>query len=100
MCQTLSKALDISSATAQAAPDLLKPLAVLLDKTVRRSALVREDLKPYWKSENKGQLSRDNQQAAIFKFLKYFTNHRKKTDRAVVFSCTPLPDIIKYRNHR
>ena len=36
-CQTLSKALDISSATARVAPDLLKALAILSDTTVRRS---------------------------------------------------------------
>ena len=27
----------------------------------------------------------------IYKFFKDFTNHRKKTNRAVVFSCRPLP---------
>ena len=26
-----------------------------------------------------------------------FTNHRKKTNRAVVFSCRPFPNILKYR---
>ena len=35
-CQTLSKALDISSATAHVAPDLLKALANLSDTTVRK----------------------------------------------------------------
>ena len=50
-CQTLSKALDISSATARVAPGLLKALVILTDTTVRRSAVDREDLKPYWKSE-------------------------------------------------
>ena len=38
-CQTLSKALDISSVTAWVAPDLLKALAILSDATVRRSAV-------------------------------------------------------------
>ena len=38
-CQTLSKALDISSATVQVAPDLLEALAILLDTTVRESAV-------------------------------------------------------------
>ena len=57
-CQTLSKALDISSATARVAPDLLKALAILSDTTVRRSAVDREDLKPYWKSEIKPHFSR------------------------------------------
>ena len=56
-CQTLSKALDISSATAQVAPDLLKALAVLSDTTVRRS-VDREGLKPYWKSEKRPHFSR------------------------------------------
>ena len=39
--QTLSKALDISSTTAQVA------LAVLSDTTIRRSAVDPEDVKPY-----------------------------------------------------
>ena len=56
--QTLSKALDISSATARVAPDLLKTLAILSDTTVRRSAVDREDLKPYWKSEKRSHFSR------------------------------------------
>ena len=33
------KALDLSSATAQVAPDLFKALAILSDTTVRRSAV-------------------------------------------------------------
>ena len=48
-CETLSIALDISSAPARVAPDLLKALVILSDTTVRRSAVDREDLKPYWK---------------------------------------------------
>ena len=38
-CQTLSKALDVSSVPAQVAPDSLKTLANLSDTTVRRSAV-------------------------------------------------------------
>ena len=41
------KALDISSATARVAPDLLKALPILSDKNVRRSAVDQEDLIPY-----------------------------------------------------
>ena len=52
-CQTLSTALNISSATARLAPDLLKALAILSDANVRRSAVDWEDLKQYWKSEKK-----------------------------------------------
>ena len=47
----MSKFLDISSATARVAPDLLKDLAIQSDTTFRRSAVDQEDLKPYWKSE-------------------------------------------------
>ena len=46
-------ALDISSATARVAPDLLKAQAILSDTTVRRSAVDQEDLKPYWKLEKR-----------------------------------------------
>ena len=56
--QTLLKALDISSATAWVAPDLLKALAILSDTTARRSAVDREDLKPYWKSEKRQHCNR------------------------------------------
>ena len=58
----MSTALDISSATTRVAPDLLKALAILSDTTVRRSAVDREDLKPYWKSE-KGHISLGDQQS-------------------------------------
>ena len=58
--QALSKILDISSATAQVASDLLKPQAVLSDITARRSTVDWED-KPYWKSE-KGHISLGDQQ--------------------------------------
>ena len=36
----------------------------------------------------------------IYKFFKGFTNRRKETNRAVVFSQRPLPSILKYRDHR
>ena len=48
MPKTLSKALDISSATARVALGLLKAKAILSDTTVRRSTVDWEDLKPYW----------------------------------------------------
>ena len=58
VCQTLSKALDISSVTAQVVPDLLKALLILSDTIVRRSAVHRENLKPYWKSERRPHFSK------------------------------------------
>ena len=57
-CQTLLKALDIQSATAPVAPDLLKALAILSDTTARRYAADQEDPKPYWKSEKRPDFSR------------------------------------------
>ena len=50
--------MDILSATAQVAPDLLKAVAILSDTAVRRSAVDREDLKPYWKLEKRPHFSR------------------------------------------
>ena len=55
------KALDISSATASAASDLLKALDILPDTTVRRTAVDREDLKPYW-NQKKDHISLGDQQ--------------------------------------
>ena len=57
-CHTQLKALDISSATAQVAPGLLKALEILSDTTVTRSAFDWEDLKSYWKSEKRWHFSR------------------------------------------
>ena len=54
---TLSKALDMSSATAEVVPDLIKALAILSDSTVRSPAVNGEDLKPYWKSEKRPHFS-------------------------------------------
>ena len=91
------KALDVSSATARVAPDLLEAQAILSDTTVRRSAVDQEDLKPYRKSENRPHFSRWS--TVIYRFFKDFTNHRKKTNRALVFSSRPFPNILKYREH-
>ena len=68
-CQILSKALDISSATVQVAPDLLKALAILSGTIVRRSAVDWDDLKPYWKPEKKYSISLGDQQ---FYYLQVF----------------------------
>ena len=54
---TLPKALDMSSATAEVVPDLIKALAILSDATVRSPAVNGEDLKPYWKSEKRPHFS-------------------------------------------
>ena len=36
----------------------------------------------------------------IYKFFKDFTNHWKKTNKVVIFSCRPFPNILKYRDHQ
>ena len=80
-------------------PELLKALVFLSDTTSRRSAVNREDLKLHWKSE-KSQISLGGQNAIIYKFLKDFTNHRKKTIRVKMFTCRPFSNILKYRDLR
>ena len=65
-------------------PDLLNALAILSGTVIRRSAVDREFLKPYWNSEKKAIFLWLINKPIIYKFLKDFTNHRKKTNRAVV----------------
>ena len=87
-----------------------RPITILTNITVRRSTSDREELKLHWKSEKRPHFSRwttsllTNWKKVGYyqqvKFLKDFTNHRKKTNRAIVFSRTPFPSILKYRDHR
>ena len=76
-CPTLSKSLDILSATPPVAPNLLKVLGILRDKLSKDLQLIEMIKNPF-----------------IYKFFKDFTNHRKKTNRAVVFSHRPFPNIL------
>ena len=94
----MSKALDISNAKAGAAPDLLKALVILSDTTIRRSAVDQEDLN-HTGNQKKGYFSLGDQQV-IYRFFKDFSNHRKKTNRAVVFSSKPFPNTLKCRDHQ
>ena len=95
-CKTLFKALDISSATAQVAPDLLKTLAILSDTSIRRSAVDREDLKPFWKSEKTQDFSR-------WSTILIFTSFSKtllKTERRLTgqqFLAVELSSTLGYR---
>ena len=92
----MSKALDISNAKAR---DLLKALVILSDTTIRRSAVDQEDLN-HTENQKKGYFSLGDQQVVIYRFFKDFSNHRKKTNRAVVFSSKPFPNILKCRDHQ
>ena len=79
--------MDILSVTAPVVSPLSKTLAILSNATVRRSAVEREDLKPYWKSEI-GHISLGDNKPIIYKSFKDFTNYRKKTNKTIVFSIT------------
>ena len=54
------KSLGYIKCYTQVAPDLLIALAIISDTTVRRSAVDREDLMPYWKSEKRPHFSRQS----------------------------------------
>ena len=82
-CQILSKALDISSVTAQVFPDLLKALAILSDTTVGR-----------WKSE-KGRISLDDEESYCLQFLSKTLLTIKRRLTGYIFK-----DILKYRDHQ
>ena len=66
--KTLSKGLDIPSATAWVAPDPLKPLVTLSYTIVKRSAVDQQDLKPYWKS---GEISYFSKWSTILLFTSF-----------------------------
>ena len=83
----MSKALDISNATARVAPNLLK--------APRRSAVDREDLKPDWKSEKRPHFFRWSTILLFTKFLKaLLTIEKRLTGRCGrilwVFECWRL----------
>ena len=76
----------MSNARAPVAPDKWKALAILSNTAVRRSAVDREDLKPYGKSE-KGHISWGDHQAYYLQVL-------------TIFPFTLLLNIDKHSNHR
>ena len=88
---TMSKALDMSSATVEVVPDLIKALAdevvpdlikALSDATVRSPAVNGEDLQPYWKSEKRPHFSRWSAILFFSSFSNTFlTTERKLTGR-------------------
>ena len=89
-CHILSKALNISSATALAAPNLLQTLTILWDTTIRRSTVYQDDLKPYWKSKQRPHFFRWSTNLSFKSSYKDFTIHGKKTNWAVISSCRHL----------
>ena len=99
--QTLSKALDISSAKSWVFPDLLKALAILSDTTARRSAVDREDLKPYWKSQKRPKFSRWPKILLFASFSKtLLSKERRLTGQLFLAVDLFFPNILKYRDHQ
>ena len=97
-CQTLSKAMDMSSATAQVAPKLLKALAILSDTTVSKKICS-------WSRWPKTILEIRKKITFLLVInnsiiCKFFTNHRKMTNRAVVYTCRHFLTILKYWDHQ
>ena len=62
----------ILSATAQIVPNLLQAIAVLSDKTVGKSTVDQEDLKPFWKSEKNCISLGDQQDCYLQVFPKFY----------------------------
>ena len=62
----------ILSATAQIVPNLLQAIALLSDKTVRKSTVDQEDLKPFWKSEKNYISLGDQQDCYLQVFPKFY----------------------------
>ena len=48
----------------------------------------------------KGHISPGGHQSYYLQVFKDFTYHRKETNRVVVFTCRPSPNILKYRDHQ
>ena len=67
-----------------------------INTTARISAVDKEELKPYWKSEKKIPFLLVANKPIIYKFFKKSTNDRKKTNRASLVSYRPFPIIFKY----
>ena len=72
---------------SQSSPRPIKSSRNSVRYNCQKSAVDREDLKPYWKREKATFLYVINK-PTIYKFFKDFTNDSKKTNMAVVFSQT------------
>ena len=82
-CQDqLSKSMNISSAIARVAPNLLKALAIPSDTTVRRSTVDKEDLTGNQKRPHFSRWST----VLLFTSSSNFTNHRKRLKGLQMFA--------------
>ena len=90
------KSLGYIKCYSSSSPRPVKNPRNFINTAVRKSAVDREDLTPYWKSE-KDHISQGDQQSFYLQVFKDFTNHRKRTNRTVVFSYRPFPNVLKYK---
>ena len=92
-------------------PNLLKPLYISRPGSIKSlSYFIRSNCQNLcsWlrKTETKLGVRKETKCLAaidkliIHKFFKDSTNGRKKTNRVAAFSCRPLPNILKYMDHR
>ena len=89
--------LDILTATAQVAPDLVKVPLILSDIVVRRSA-VEWDLTPYQTSEKK-QISQGDQQVYYLQVFQRFYETQNKNQQGS-YRCRPPSNILKDKGLR
>ena len=90
-CQTMLKALDISSALTWVASDQLKSLTILSDITVGRSAVHQED--PNYTEDQKGYVSRWSTSSLLFTS---FSDHRIKTNTTLNDYTKTLHNQLKF----
>lgn len=91
VCQTMLKALDISSALTWVASDQLKSLTILSDITVGRSAVHQED--PNYTEDQKGHVSRWSTSSLLFTS---FSDHRIKTNTTLNDYTKTLHNQLKF----
>ena len=87
-CQTPSKALE--KCFSLSSPGAVKSCSNSIKYNIaRRSAVDREDLKSWWKSETRSHFSWWST-TLLFTSYSETTDNGKKTNRVVVFSCIPF----------
>ena len=94
--QSLSKASDMSSASAWVALDLMIGLGILSNTTIRRSLVKTKELKSQWKSEERIYFLGEPVSILFLQDLQDFTNHIKNANKVVDFSSIPPPSILKF----
>ena len=88
-CQTTLMVLDISSTTARVALDLLKAPAILSNTNVKVCSWLRRP-KTILETRKETTFLVLINKPISHTFFKYFSNHRKKSNRVIVFICTNI----------